>query len=63
MQIAIRVRNLERAIVTYRDKLGFRYLFQAPSALAFFDCGGIRLMLSPSIRSRRLTALLQGLGH
>jgi methylmalonyl-CoA/ethylmalonyl-CoA epimerase len=47
MQIAIRIRDLERAIVTYRDKLGLRLLFQAPPSLAFFDCGGVRLMLSP----------------
>jgi catechol 2,3-dioxygenase-like lactoylglutathione lyase family enzyme len=46
-QIAIRVLDLERAIITYRDKLGLRFLFQAPPALAFFDCGGVRLMLSP----------------
>lgn len=48
MQVAIRVRDLERAMATYRDKLRLRFLFQAPPALAFFDCGGIRLMLSPS---------------
>lgn len=46
-QIAIRVRDLDRAVATYRDTLGLRYLFQAPPSLAFFDCGGVRLMLSP----------------
>lgn len=46
-QIAIRVLDLERAIVTYRDRLGLRLLFRAPPALAFFECGGVRLMLSP----------------
>lgn len=46
-QIAIRVRDLDRAIATYRDGLGLRFLFRAPPALAFFDCGGTRLMLSP----------------
>jgi catechol 2,3-dioxygenase-like lactoylglutathione lyase family enzyme len=45
-QIAIRVRDLERAIATYRDRLGLQFLFKAPPGLAFFDCGGIRLMLS-----------------
>jgi methylmalonyl-CoA/ethylmalonyl-CoA epimerase len=29
----------------YRTKLGMRYLFTA-STLAFFDCAGVRLMLS-----------------
>ena len=43
-QIALPVHDLERAVKFYRDILGMRYLFQAPN-LAFFDCGGIRLML------------------
>jgi catechol 2,3-dioxygenase-like lactoylglutathione lyase family enzyme len=30
----------------YRDTLGMRFLFEVPN-LAFFDCGGVRLMLSP----------------
>ena len=29
----------------YRDTLGMRFLFEVPN-LAFFDCGGVRLMLS-----------------
>lgn len=44
-QIAVPVRDLERAIAFYRDALGMRFLFQAPPGLAFFDCAGIRLML------------------
>lgn len=43
-QIAINVHDLKRATAFYRDTLGLRLLFEAPS-LAFFDCGGIRLML------------------
>jgi methylmalonyl-CoA/ethylmalonyl-CoA epimerase len=45
-QIAVNVKDLDRAAAFYRDVLGMRPLFQAPR-LAFFDCGGIRLMLSP----------------
>ena len=30
----------------YRDALGLPLLFEAPPGLAFFDCGGVRLMLS-----------------
>ncbi len=45
-QIAVNVKNLERAVAFYRDVLGMRPLFQAPN-LAFFDCAGVRLMLSP----------------
>lgn len=44
-QIAVNVRELERAVAFYRDGLGLRLLFQVPH-LAFFDCGGVRLMLS-----------------
>jgi methylmalonyl-CoA/ethylmalonyl-CoA epimerase len=44
-QIAVNVQDLERAIRFYRDTLGMRFLFQAPPQMAFFDCGGVRLML------------------
>ena len=44
-QIAMVVKDLPRAVAFYRDVLGMKFLFQAPPALAFFDCGGIRLML------------------
>jgi len=44
-QIAVRVRELSRAVSYYRDVLGLGYLFEAPG-LAFFQCGGIHLMLS-----------------
>jgi len=43
-QIAIPVTNLEHAVEFYRDSLGLKFLFQVPN-LAFFDCGGVRLML------------------
>lgn len=44
-QIFVNVQDLDRAIAFYRDTLGMQFLFQAPPAMAFFDCGGIRLML------------------
>ena len=44
-QIALHVDDLERAVAFYRDTLGMRFLFQVPPGLAFFDCGGIRLMI------------------
>jgi methylmalonyl-CoA/ethylmalonyl-CoA epimerase len=45
-QIAVPVRDLDRAVAFYRDVLGLRLLFQAPPGLAFFACGDVRLMLS-----------------
>jgi methylmalonyl-CoA/ethylmalonyl-CoA epimerase len=46
-QITLVIKDLARAVEFYRDRLGMRFLFQAPPSLAFFDCDGIRLMLSP----------------
>jgi methylmalonyl-CoA/ethylmalonyl-CoA epimerase len=45
-QIAITVADLDRAVAWYADVLGLPLLFRAPPGLAFFDCGGVRLMLS-----------------
>jgi predicted enzyme related to lactoylglutathione lyase len=47
-QISIRTTDTARAVAFYRDALGLKLLFQAPPQLAFFDCDGIRLMLSPA---------------
>lgn len=44
-QIAINVHDPARATAFYRDVLGLRFLFEA-GPLAFFDCGGVRLMLT-----------------
>lgn len=44
-QIAVPVSDVERAVVFYRDTLGMRFLVQAPPGLAFFECGGVRVML------------------
>ncbi|MBX3014890.1 MAG: VOC family protein [Caldilineaceae bacterium] len=45
-QIAIPVQDLARAVRFYRDTLELPFLFQAPPGLAFFQCGGVRLMLT-----------------
>ena len=44
-QICVTVHDLERSIEFYRDTLGMNFLFRAPPHMAFFDCGGVRLML------------------
>ena len=43
-QLSVTVSDLARATRFYRDTLGLMYLFSAPN-MAFFDCGGVRLML------------------
>jgi methylmalonyl-CoA/ethylmalonyl-CoA epimerase len=44
-QITVNARDLPRATAFYRDVLGMRHLFSS-GPMAFFDCGGIRLMLA-----------------
>jgi methylmalonyl-CoA/ethylmalonyl-CoA epimerase len=44
-QIAINTKDVDRAARFYEEKLGLHLLFKAPPGLAFFDCGGVRLML------------------
>lgn len=45
-QVAMSVADLDRAVAFYRDVIGLQFLFTAPLALAFFQCGPTRLMLS-----------------
>jgi len=45
-QIALVVHDLSRAVDFYRDTLGLQLLFQVPPKMAFFECAGVRLMLS-----------------
>ena len=58
-QIHITVHDIDRAVAFYRDVLGMKLLFQVPGqAMAFFDCGGVRLYLgaaeSPQFESHAL---------
>ena len=45
-QIALAVSNTDRSEAFYENALGLRKLYRYGD-LAFFDCAGIRLMLSP----------------
>lgn len=44
-QIAINAYDIPRATAFYRDVLGLPLLFEA-GGMAFFDCAGVRLMLT-----------------
>lgn len=44
-QVQVRAHDVERAANFYQDVLGLKLLFKAPPGLAFFDCGGVRLMI------------------
>ena len=45
-QIALNAKNIPAATAFYRDVLGLKHLFSVGERMAFFDCGGVRLMLS-----------------
>jgi catechol 2,3-dioxygenase-like lactoylglutathione lyase family enzyme len=45
-QIAVNAQDVDRAAAFYQDTLGLKLLFKAGPGLAFFDCGGVRLMLT-----------------
>src|SRR5687768_9147920 len=44
-QVAVNAADVQRARAFYSDVLELRHLFDA-SGMSFFDCGGVRLMLS-----------------
>ena len=44
-QVSMNAHNLDRAVAFYRDTLGLPLLFTTGN-MGFFDCGGVRLMLS-----------------
>ena len=45
-QVALPAADLPATVRFYRDAVGLPLLFEAPPGLAFFDCGGLRLMLA-----------------
>lgn len=50
-QIAVNVKDIDRAAKFYEEILGLKLLFKAPPGLAFFDCGGVRVMLDRAEKS------------
>ena len=46
VQVSVNVKDMARAKAFYRDRLGFKHLFDAGAGLSFFDCDGVRLMLA-----------------
>jgi methylmalonyl-CoA/ethylmalonyl-CoA epimerase len=44
-QLLIPVEEFDKGIAFYRDTLGIPFLFAAPPQMAFFDCGGVRLLV------------------
>jgi methylmalonyl-CoA/ethylmalonyl-CoA epimerase len=44
-QLLVPVDDLAKGVVFYRDVLGLPFLFEAPPQMAFFNCGGVRLLV------------------
>ena len=45
-QIGVNVDDLDSAVGFYGEKLGLKFISRVPVGIAFFDCAGVRLMLS-----------------
>ena len=59
-QLLVPVDDFEGGLAFYRDTLELRFLFSAPPQMAFFDCGGVRLLvgvLPPGEKPQRGSAI------
>jgi methylmalonyl-CoA/ethylmalonyl-CoA epimerase len=59
-QLLIPVDDFDKGVVFYRDVLGIPFLFAAPPQMAFFNCGGVRLLvgvLPPGEKVQRGSAI------
>lgn len=55
-QLMIPVEDFDRGLAFYRDTLGLPFLFAAPPQMAFFQVGGVRLLvgtLPPDVPRQR----------
>ncbi len=52
VQLLIPVGNFDKGVSFYRDVLGLALLFAAPPQMAFFNCGGVRLLVGGSKPAR-----------
>jgi methylmalonyl-CoA/ethylmalonyl-CoA epimerase len=44
-QLLVPVGDFDKGLAFYRDTLGIPFLFAAPPQMAFFNCGGVRLLV------------------
>lgn len=44
-QLLIPIEDFKKAVAFYKDVLGLELLFEAPPQMAFFNCGGVRLLV------------------
>jgi methylmalonyl-CoA/ethylmalonyl-CoA epimerase len=59
-QLLIPIENFEKGVAFYKDVLGLPFLFAAPPQMAFFNCGGVRLLVGvmpPGQKAQRGSAV------
>jgi methylmalonyl-CoA/ethylmalonyl-CoA epimerase len=59
-QLLIPIEDFEKGVAFYRDVLGVPFLFSAPPQMAFFNCGGVRLLVGvmpPGQKAQRGSAI------
>lgn len=59
-QLLIPIEDFEKGVAFYRDILGVPFLFAAPPQMAFFNCGGVRLLVGvmpPGQKAQRGSAI------
>ena len=44
-QLLVPIEDFDKGVAFYRDTLGIPLLFAAPPQMAFFNCGGVRLLV------------------
>ena len=62
-QLLIPIDDFERGLAFYRDVLGLPFLFAAPPQMAFFQCGGVRLLVGvtpPDQKAQRVSQVYFG---
>jgi methylmalonyl-CoA/ethylmalonyl-CoA epimerase len=59
-QLLVPIDDFEKGVAFYKDVLGLPFLFAAPPQMAFFNCGGVRLLVGvmpPGQKAQRGSAI------
>ena len=59
-QLLIPIEDFDKGVAFYRDVLGLAFMFAAPPQMAFFNCGGVRLLVGvmpPGQKAERGSAI------
>ena len=59
-QLLVPIEDFDQGVAFYRDVLGLPFMFAAPPQMAFFNCGGVRLLVGvmpPGQKAERGSAI------